>query len=229
MCHQRGKTLDHVYMQAGIQSSHIWASMILIQAYIPVRRKTSPYTKTVKIWAEPVLAQLQDCFQHTEWDLFSQNDLDHHTETVLDYITYWISNITLEKQVRSFPNQKPWMTNEVKRLLRRHNTAFRCGDKDLYSSARSDLRSIKKAKEGYKNTVEDHLVNKDLRRMWQGIKQLTNHCTKATLSTVPTMLTWLVDLMECQAGSCAPVLTSWQGFSLGSLSPPCYRPLYHPA
>lgn len=78
--------------------------MIVIPAYIPVRRKTSPYTKTVKIWAEPALAQLQDCFQHTEWDLFSQNDLDHHTETVLDYITYCISNITLEKQVRSFPN-----------------------------------------------------------------------------------------------------------------------------
>lgn len=57
------------------------------------------------------------------------------------------------------------MTNEVKRLLRRHNTAF-SGDKDLYSSARSDLRrSIKKAKEGYKNTVEDHLVNKDLRKL----------------------------------------------------------------
>lgn len=98
--------------------------------------------------------------------------------------------------MRSFPNQKPWMTNEVKRLLRKHNTAFRSGDKDLYSSARSDLRrSIKKAKEGYKNKVEDHLVNKDLRRMWQGIKQLTNYCTKANLfntsllqATVPSCL-----------------------------------------
>ncbi len=68
------------------------------------------------------------------------------------------------------------MTNEVKRLLRKRNTAFRSGDKELYSSARADLRrSMKKAKEAYKKTVEDHLANKDPRRMWQGIQQLTNY------------------------------------------------------
>lgn len=64
------------------------------------------------------------------------------------YITYCMNNVMVERRMRTFPNQKPWMTNEVKRLLRRRNTAFRSKDKEHYSFARADLkRSIEEAKE----------------------------------------------------------------------------------
>lgn len=87
-----------------------------------------------------------------------------------------MNNVMVERRMKTLPNQKPWMTNEVKRLLRTRNTVFRSGDKEHYSSARADLkRRIKEAKEACKKTVEVHLTNNDPCRVWQGIQQPTNY------------------------------------------------------
>lgn len=61
-----------------------------------------------------------------------------------------MGNITVKKHTRVFPNQKLWMTSQVQPLLRTHNAAFRSGDRDLYSTARADLRrGIREAKLDY--------------------------------------------------------------------------------
>lgn len=83
---------------------------------------------------------LQDCFEQTLWDTFEQEDLSAYTETVLFYIKTCADNVAVEKHFQQFPHQKPWMTGEVKALLRNHNTAFRSGDQDLYSSAQSRFK-----------------------------------------------------------------------------------------
>ncbi len=87
-----------------------------------------------------------------------------------------MENVTVNKKIRVFPNQKPWMTCEVKSLLKERDSAFRSGDKASYSTARSNLkRGIKLAKEDYKKKIEDHLTDKNPRRVWQGIQSITNY------------------------------------------------------
>ena len=133
-----------------IQSDHI--SLLLIAAYTPLRRKTKPYTKTIQIWPE---GALQDCFEQTVWDIFEQQDLEEYTGTVLSYIKHCTESVTADKMILVFPNQKPWMTSEVKTLLRERNFACRSRDKDLYSTSRANLkRGIKDAKEAYKRKIE---------------------------------------------------------------------------
>ncbi len=135
----------------------------------------APVKKTITTWPEDALFQLQDCFEHTDWSIFEHHDLTVYTEAVLKYITFCMETVTVVRHIRVFPNQKPWMTSEVKSLLRSRNIAFRSGDKDLYSAARAELkRGIRKAKMDYKRVLEDHLSNNNPRQVWQGIQQLTN-------------------------------------------------------
>ncbi|KAK3537444.1 hypothetical protein QTP70_010420 [Hemibagrus guttatus] len=68
------------------------------------------------------------------------------------------------------------MTQEVQQLLRERNTAFRSGNRTLYSMAQANLkRGIRKAKSDYRRSIEDHLNSNNSRHVWQGVRHLTNY------------------------------------------------------
>lgn len=97
---------------------------------------------------------------------------------MLSYIRYCTDSVTADKQIRIYPNQKPWMTRTVRKLLKERNTAFRSGDVALYSSARANLkRGIRKAKLDYKRKIEDHLQSNNSRQVWLGVQHITNYRT----------------------------------------------------
>ncbi len=182
----RGKnTLDRVYSNLkeayritplphlGL-SDHI--SVLSVPAYKPLRRRIRPVRRTVKTWPEGALSQLQDCFGSTEWTVFDCLELNEYTETVLFYIKTCTDNVTVDKQIRVFNNRKPWMTVEVRSLLRARDSAFKAGDQDAYTAARANLkRGIKAAKRDYKRKVENHLTDSNPRQVWQGLQHLTNY------------------------------------------------------
>ncbi len=185
-CPTRGHdVLDHVYsnIKDGYkvttlpylgQSDHL--SLFLTPAYTPLIRITKPSVFTIRTWHEEAFVQLQDHFEHNHWDLFAQQNIEDYTFTVLSYLQFCVDNVTVEKQITSYPNNKQWMTQEVKLCLRDRHTAFRSGNVELYSTARSNLkRSIKEAKAAYRQEVEGHFSNGDPRRVWQGIQHLTNY------------------------------------------------------
>lgn len=138
-CATRGaNTLDKVYTNIklgyrAIQQPHLGKSdhmsLLLIPAYAPLRKTAPTIIKTVKTWPDDASLQLQDCFNRTNWDVFEHHDLDVFTDSVLCYIKNCTDNVTVDKRIRVFPNQKPWMTREVQRLLRERNSTFRSGDR----------------------------------------------------------------------------------------------------
>uniref|UniRef100_A0A669EHA4 Reverse transcriptase domain-containing protein n=1 Tax=Oreochromis niloticus TaxID=8128 RepID=A0A669EHA4_ORENI len=185
-CPTRGEnTLDHVYSNIKNayraiplphlgQSDHL--SLLLSPAYTPLRRSARPTTRTVTTWPENALSKLQDCFTETDWDIFEHQDLETFTGSVLDYIKFCTANVTVDKSIRVFPNQKPWMTSEVRSLLKARDAAFRSGDRALYRAARADLkRGIKKAKSDHKRNIESHLSSNNTREVWQGMQDIINH------------------------------------------------------
>ncbi|KAK0143198.1 hypothetical protein N1851_018691 [Merluccius polli] len=102
-------TLDHVYTNIKHayraiplphlgQSDHL--SLLLSPAYTPLRRSARPTTKT--------------CTLQTDWDLLEHQELEIFTGMVLDYIQFCIGDVTVDKNIRAFPNQKPWMTSQVR-------------------------------------------------------------------------------------------------------------------
>ncbi|KAK0146238.1 RNA-directed DNA polymerase from mobile element jockey [Merluccius polli] len=192
-CHTRGdKTLDHVYTNIkGAytalplphlgQSDHL--SLFLIPRYAPLINRVKPTVKTVKVWPAGVESVLQNRFEDTDWSMFaseatcgSHTDIDSYSHSVLEYINKTIDSVTTEKQITTYPNQKPWMSREVRLLLKERNRAFRSADAQAYSTSRANLkRGIKKAKHEYKLKVEEHFINSDPRRMWQGIQAITDY------------------------------------------------------
>ncbi|KAK3575095.1 hypothetical protein QTP86_020708 [Hemibagrus guttatus] len=139
------------------QTDHM--SLLLIPAYAPLRKTAPTITKSVKIWPDSTSQQLQDCFDRMNWDIFEHPDLEVFTDSVLCYIKNCIDTVTVDKRIQVYPNQKPWMTREVQRLLRERNTAFR------EASERPDFR----------RRIEDHLNNNNSRQLWQGVRHLTNY------------------------------------------------------
>lgn len=68
------------------------------------------------------------------------------------------------------------MTSQVRILLRARDSAFRSGDRDLYSAARADLRrGIRAAKADFKRRIEDQLTSNNPHHVWQGIQSITNY------------------------------------------------------
>ncbi len=80
----------------------------------------------------------------------NHTDLQEYTETVTAYIKTCIDDVTVTKTITTRANQKPWMTAEVRGLLKTRDDAFRSGDKAVLKTARANLsRGIKKAKRLY--------------------------------------------------------------------------------
>ncbi|KAK0142423.1 hypothetical protein N1851_019868 [Merluccius polli] len=151
--------------------------------YRPRICTSGPTTKVLQVWPEGASEQLRDCFSDTDWTIFEEDNIDTYSASVLFYIKCCMENITTTKQIRVFPNNKPWMTRGVRLLLKTRNTAFQTGVQQ-YKAARANLkRGIKDAKAAYKQKIEDLFSSSDPRRAWQGIRHITRqNNTSSTIS-----------------------------------------------
>ncbi|KAK7877732.1 hypothetical protein WMY93_030546 [Mugilogobius chulae] len=132
-CATRGDTtLDQVYTNVADAykaqayphlglSDHL--SLMLHPRYTPKAKRAETTVRTVRIWPEDAIPMLQDCFHHTDWDVFkgegmvTRETLDNYTSSVLDYICFCVDNVTYWKQFSVFPNRQPWMTSRVQQLI----------------------------------------------------------------------------------------------------------------
>uniref|UniRef100_A0A3B1IXV6 Reverse transcriptase domain-containing protein n=1 Tax=Astyanax mexicanus TaxID=7994 RepID=A0A3B1IXV6_ASTMX len=158
----------------------------LTPTYTLLIRRSRPVQKQVKTWPAGSISALQDCFECTAWDMFREAategdsvDLEEYAASVTGYISKCIDDVTVSKTITTRPNQKPWMTAEVRALLRTRDSAFRVGDKVALRKARADLsRAIRLAKCAHAQRIHSHFKDTgDAWRMWQGIQAITNYRT----------------------------------------------------
>lgn len=123
-----GKTLDKCYGSVpdayksvalpplGSADHH---TILLAPAYTPVIRRTEKVVKNIKQWNSDSIARLQGCFESTEWNnlIASSNNINEQVDTVSSYISFCVDNIIPTKKVTIFPNNKPWITKELKEIL----------------------------------------------------------------------------------------------------------------
>ncbi|KAL0168115.1 hypothetical protein M9458_036337 [Cirrhinus mrigala] len=157
---------------------------MLIPAYRPLLKLAKPVQKQIKVWPDDATSTLQDCFQCADWNMFREaatynnhTDLHEYAETVPAYIKKCIDDVTVTKTITTCANQKPWMTAEVRGLLKTRDDAFRSGDKAALKTARANLsRGIKQAKCLYAQKINNHFTDsKDTRSLWQAIQTITDY------------------------------------------------------
>ncbi len=93
------------------------------------------------------------------------------------YIKKCMDDVTVTKTITTRANQKPWMTAEVRGLLKTRDEAFRSGDKVALKTARANLScGIKNAKRSYAQKINNHFTDsRDTRSMWQAIQTITDY------------------------------------------------------
>ena len=133
--------------------------------------------KTVKCWSEDCIDNLKACFECTAWDVFYDtcSDLNKLTQTVLSYISFCVDTNIPQKNITVYPNNKPWVTKELKNVINKKKKIFYIGNnqerKDVNKVVKNEIR---KAKRADKDKVEHKYSSGDLRAAWRGIKSMSS-------------------------------------------------------
>ena len=78
--------------------------------------------------------------------------------------------------VRTYPNQKPWITGNICTELKGRAAAFKERDSnpEAYKKSHYALRrTIKQAKRQYRTKIESYYIGPDVRWMWQDLQTIT--------------------------------------------------------
>ena len=74
------------------------------------------------------------------------------------------------------PNQKPWISGDVRAALHTRTVAHKSGSVEDYNNARYALRAvIKQAKRDYSQRMESKLITNNPRHLWQGLQAITDY------------------------------------------------------
>ena len=81
---------------------------------------------------------------------------------------------TNTKQIRSFGNDKPWVSKQLKTLLHMKRDALKQNDKAKVKAIQRDIdKQITADKQSYKVKLEDSFKGNDPRQYWKGIETIT--------------------------------------------------------
>lgn len=76
---------------------------------------------------------LRDCFETTDLDVLRSPhgvDIDSDSDNLLmEYICFCVENTMPTRKVWHFPNNKPWVSSELKALVNEKKRVFRSGTK----------------------------------------------------------------------------------------------------
>ena len=101
--------------------------------------------------------------------------IEEYTTSVTGFINKCIDYVVPTVTVRTYPNQKPWITGNICTELKARADAFKERDSnpEVYKKSRYALqRTIKQAKCQYRTKIESYYTGSG--RMWQGLKSITD-------------------------------------------------------
>lgn len=98
------------------------------------------------------------------------NDL---TEVVSSYVSFCIDTNIPCKEIAIFPNNKPWVSKELKKVLNKKKRIFFTGNSQDKKVVSREVRTeIRKAKKIYREKIELQYSSGNLRDAWKGIKSM---------------------------------------------------------
>ncbi|KAI3371619.1 hypothetical protein L3Q82_024188, partial [Scortum barcoo] len=119
----------------------------------------------------------------TFWDVLMNphgEDIEGMTHCLTDYLNFCADVVSPVKTVRCcYPNNKPWVTREVKTVLNKKKAAFWSRDREAMKAAQQEVKHcVKEAKDSYRRKVEQKLRENNMREVWEGVRTITGLNTK---------------------------------------------------
>lgn len=151
--------------------------VLLSPSYKPVIQQHPVTVRTVRKWSHEAMETLRGALEATDWDALYEphgEDIDGLTDCVSEYIGFCIDNTIPTKEVRCYPNNKPWVTSDLKALLNEKKRAFRSRDRAELKRVQRELkRSIRESKDNFRRKLEHKLEENNTRDVWSGMKEIT--------------------------------------------------------
>ena len=154
--------------------------ILLITTYKQKLKQEVPVTWSIWKWSDDSDARLHDCFASTDWNMFrdSSNGVEEYTTSVISFIIKCNNDVIPTVTVRTYPNQKPWITGNIRMELKARTAA--CKERETNPPAYKKScyalrRTIKQAKRQYRIKTESYYTSSDAHRMWQGLNTITDY------------------------------------------------------
>ena len=92
---------------------------LLTPLYRQQLKRSKPSEKLIYTWSKDVNETLRGCMESTDFDVLFDSDesIDDNVDVLNSYMHFCIDLIVPKKIVKCFPNNKPWVTKELKDLL----------------------------------------------------------------------------------------------------------------
>ena len=161
------------------QSDH--DMVLLLPKYKTKLIENKTVEKCVSVWDQEGRERLADCLDCTDWNVFIDacEDLDELNDTVSSYINFCESNCIKKKIVKCFGNNKPWVTNEMKILLKEKRKAYYKQNRSEQNNVCKKVNNkIKECKRMYKEKLESKFNSGDSKGMWDGLKKIVGYKDK---------------------------------------------------
>ena len=148
----------------------------LIPSYLPVCKTNPVVRKRVKVYTSEKVDELRACYECTDWDMFieSSSSVDEATDVISSYIMFCEESVIPSKEIKIYPNNKPWISGSLKKAINEKNRTFKSGDKEGGKKAQKELRDqIRDSYLGYRKKVEKKFEEGNMKDAYKGLKLLT--------------------------------------------------------
>lgn len=190
-CTTRGnQTLDKMYCNVNdgyrvVKKPSLGKSdhnmLFAIPTYKQLLKREKCTNIIVRDWNKQTEKRLQGCFDCTDWSVLhdASGGVDLNVNVLSSYISFCVDVIVATRVVKAYPNNKPWITKDVKLLVNEKKRLMNPRDRDQLRALQKRIdRKISDEKKVYKNKVEALFKSNRSKEAWRGLKMLCSSKSK---------------------------------------------------
>jgi hypothetical protein len=100
-----------------------------LPTYIRKLERQKAMIKTIRQSTEVAAEQLGGCFACTDWNIFdvTTTNINEYTNVITDYIKFCEETIIPTKEIKIYPNNRPWVTNDLIHAVRKRRRLWMSG------------------------------------------------------------------------------------------------------
>ena len=108
-------------------------------------------------------------------EVFHEDNINRTAEVMTDYMHFCVDSIVPKKTIKVYPNNKDYITPDIKNCIRRKKQAFQSNNRLELKQIQKELNGkLKEAREQHSTRVREAFSNKSPREMWDSVREMTN-------------------------------------------------------
>lgn len=171
--------------------------LFCVPVYKQVLKREKCEQVTIRKWDEDSSMKLQACFECTDWSVLIDNEMDINTSVDIfnSYFQFCFDMLVPTKVIKIYPNNKPWVTKELKTMLNEKRRYMVNGDSTQQKAVQKKInKKITDSKKDYKEKIEGLFRTNSTKDAWIGLKTLCGHKEKTNIPYPQDITTYVNEM-----------------------------------